>query len=186
MLLSFSSVVISLLLAPAVQAGPVVSRQATAPFDCGQVRVDSPNTTYSGFLAAELDTERRYVVTRTANQKRLLTRFENNTLFTLVSRPFRLTWRRRPHQLYRIVMGRTQLSEQPLDSTGIHHRASRTSRLRRRTMHTSTALLPRSLATSLPKSRLRSTRLGPILPQEGRETTRANRQYSIWTLQVER
>ncbi|KAK3358727.1 hypothetical protein B0T25DRAFT_514406 [Lasiosphaeria hispida] len=88
MLLSFSSVAISLLLAPAAaQAGPiVVPRQAaTAPFDCGQVRVDSPNTTYSGFVAADLDTERRYVVTRTASQKRLLTRFENNTLFTLNS-----------------------------------------------------------------------------------------------------
>ncbi|KAK1763096.1 hypothetical protein QBC33DRAFT_550365 [Phialemonium atrogriseum] len=85
MLLSFSSVAISLLLAPAVQAGPIVPRQATAPFDCGEVRVDSPNTTYSGFVAADLDTERRYVVTRTENQKRLLTRFENNTLFTLNS-----------------------------------------------------------------------------------------------------
>jgi len=91
MWLSFSSVAISLLLAPAAQAGPIDSRQAAAPFDCGQLRVDSPNTTYSGFLAAELDTERRYVVTKTATQKRLLTRFENNTLFTLVSRPVHLT-----------------------------------------------------------------------------------------------
>jgi len=76
-----------LLLAPAIQAGSIVPRQAAAPFDCGQVRVDSPNTTYSGFLAADLDTERRYVVTKTTTQKRLLTRFENNTLFTLVSPP---------------------------------------------------------------------------------------------------
>ena len=76
-----------LLFASAVLAGAIYPRQATAPFDCGEVRVDSPNATYSGFLAANLDTERRYVVTRTATEKRLLTRFENNTLFTLVSCP---------------------------------------------------------------------------------------------------
>lgn len=81
----FLSVAASLVLAPAVQSGRIVDRQATAPFDCGQVRVDSPNTTYKGFVAADLDTERRYVVTKTDTQKRLLTSFENNTLFTLVS-----------------------------------------------------------------------------------------------------
>jgi hypothetical protein len=86
MILSFFSLVISLLFATAIQAGPVVPRQSATPFDCGQVRVDSPNTTYNGFLAADLDSGRRYVVTKTADQKRLLTRFENNTLFTLVSR----------------------------------------------------------------------------------------------------
>lgn len=80
------SVAALLALAPAVESGGVVLRQATAPFDCGQVRVDSPNTTYNGFVAADLDSERRYVVTKTDNQKRLLMRFENNTLFTLVSR----------------------------------------------------------------------------------------------------
>jgi hypothetical protein len=88
MLLFFPSVAVSLLFAPAIQAGAIVPRQAAAPFDCGELRVDSPNTTFSGFLAADLDTERRYVVTRTASQKRLLTRFENNMLFTLVSWPF--------------------------------------------------------------------------------------------------
>src|SRR4051794_20484786 len=70
----FPSVAVSLVLAPAVQSGRIVPRQATAPFDCGQVRVDSPSTTYNGFVAADLDGERRYVVTRTDNQKRLLTR----------------------------------------------------------------------------------------------------------------
>jgi len=90
MVLSLSSVVVSLLLLAspaAVQAGLTITprQAASAPFDCGQLRVDSPNTTYGGFIAADLDTERRYVVTRTASQKRLLTRFENNTLFTLVS-----------------------------------------------------------------------------------------------------
>ncbi|KAK0619535.1 hypothetical protein B0T14DRAFT_566374 [Immersiella caudata] len=79
------SLTVSLLFASAAKAGTVLPRQATAPFDCGEVRVDSPNTTYSGFLAADLDTERRYVITRTATQKRLLTKFENNTLFTLNS-----------------------------------------------------------------------------------------------------
>ncbi|KAM7184960.1 hypothetical protein V8F20_011997 [Naviculisporaceae sp. PSN 640] len=69
---------------PALGAA-LVPRQTVFPFDCGQVRVDSPNATYSGFLAADLDAERRYVVTRTASQKRLLTRYENNTLFTLNS-----------------------------------------------------------------------------------------------------
>ncbi|KAM7187459.1 hypothetical protein V8F33_011199 [Rhypophila sp. PSN 637] len=63
----------------------ISSRQVAAHYDCGQVRVDSPNATYSGYLAADLDTERRYVVTRTSSQKRLLTRYENNTLFTLNS-----------------------------------------------------------------------------------------------------
>ncbi|KAK1828042.1 hypothetical protein QBC39DRAFT_375076 [Podospora conica] len=80
-----SSVAVSLALAPAVQSGRIVPRQATAPFDCGQVRVDSPSTAYNGFVAADLDGERRYVVTKTDTQKRLLTRFENNTLFTLNS-----------------------------------------------------------------------------------------------------
>lgn len=79
------SLAASCFLIPAVQAEIIDPRQSTSPFDCGQVRVDSPNTTYSGFLAADLDTERRYVITRTTSQKRLLTRFENNTLFTLVS-----------------------------------------------------------------------------------------------------
>jgi hypothetical protein len=99
MMLSFSTVVISLLFAPTSMTGAITLRQTTAPFDCGQVRVDSPNTTYSGFLAADLDTERRYVVTRTENQKRLLTRFENNTLFTLVSSLFPFTRLRGSHEL---------------------------------------------------------------------------------------
>jgi hypothetical protein len=86
MMVSFSSVAIFLLIAQGAQSGAIDPRQAIAPFDCAEIRVDSPNTTYSGFLAADLDTERRFVVTKTANQKRLLTRFENNTLFTLVSR----------------------------------------------------------------------------------------------------
>jgi hypothetical protein len=99
MLFSFSSVATALVLAVAVRAETVAPRQATAPFDCGQLRVDSPNTTFSGFVAADLDTERRYVVTRTASQKRLLTKFENNTLFTLVSRISVLSWTRRSHPL---------------------------------------------------------------------------------------
>ncbi|KAK5658059.1 hypothetical protein OQA88_2615 [Cercophora sp. LCS_1] len=87
MQLPLFSVAVSLLLVPGtVRAVSVVPRQATtAPFDCGELRVDSPNTTFSGFIAADLDAERRYVVTRTTSQKRLLTRFENNTLFTLNS-----------------------------------------------------------------------------------------------------
>ena len=47
------------------------------------MHVDSPNTAYSGFVSADLNTESRYVVTRTASQKRLLAQFENNTLITL-------------------------------------------------------------------------------------------------------
>ncbi|NJR43795.1 MAG: hypothetical protein HC767_15205 [Akkermansiaceae bacterium] len=54
MLLASASVSTFLVVAAAAQAGALFSQQATAPFDCGQVRVDSPNTTYSGFLAAEL------------------------------------------------------------------------------------------------------------------------------------
>ena len=67
MLLPLLSLVLSLLFATALQAGPVVPREATTPFDCGQVRVDSPNTTFNGFLAADLDSGRRYVVTKSAN-----------------------------------------------------------------------------------------------------------------------
>ena len=84
MLLPILSLAISLTFPALAAAEPVVILRQVASFDCGQVRVDSPNTTYSGFLAADLDAERRYVVTRTASQKRLLTRYENNTLFTLV------------------------------------------------------------------------------------------------------
>ncbi|KAK0750218.1 hypothetical protein B0T18DRAFT_428208 [Schizothecium vesticola] len=84
MLYQFPLVALALGFTPIAQAGPTFPRQATAgAFDCEQVRVDSPNTTFSGFIAADLDSERRYVVTKTASQKRLLTRFENNTLFTL-------------------------------------------------------------------------------------------------------
>jgi hypothetical protein len=91
MLYQFPLVALALGFTPIAQGGPTFPRQATAgAFDCGQVRVDSPKTTLSGFIAADLDSERRYVVTKTANQKRLLTRFENNTLFTLVG--YSLAW----------------------------------------------------------------------------------------------
>ena len=92
MLYQFPLVALALGFTPIAQAGLTFSRQATAgAFDCEQVRVDSPNTAFSGFIAADLDSERRYVVTKTTNQKRLLTRFENNTLFTLVGHS--LAWK---------------------------------------------------------------------------------------------
>ncbi|KAH6635009.1 hypothetical protein B0J18DRAFT_472067 [Chaetomium sp. MPI-SDFR-AT-0129] len=85
MMLTLPLVAAPLLLSQAVWARNIPPRQVSEPFDCGEVRVDSADTTFSGFFAADLDTERRYVVTSTTDQKRLLTRFENNTLFTLNS-----------------------------------------------------------------------------------------------------
>lgn len=84
-MLSLPSIATPLLLSQAVWARIISPRQISEPFDCGEIRVNSTDTTFSGFFAADLDTERRYVVTSTTDQKRLLTRFENNTLFTLVS-----------------------------------------------------------------------------------------------------
>lgn len=175
----FLSVAASLVLAPAVQSGRIVDRQATAPFDCGQVRVDSPNTTYKGFVAANLDSERRYVVTKTDTQKRLLTSFENNTLFTLVSQSYPAS-RQHPDNLrYRTATERIPLSAQPLDFTGTRHPANQTLQLPPRTTHTSTALLRQRLGPSLPTLRRPSTKLARILPREGKGTTRASRRYSI-------
>lgn len=176
----FLSVAASLVLAPAVQSGRIVDRQATAPFDCGQVRVDSPNTTYKGFVAADLDSERRYVVTKTDTQKRLLTSFENNTLFTLVSQAATqlqdniLTTLR-----YRTATERIPHSAQPLDFTGTRHPENQTLQLPPRTTHTSTALLRQRLGPSLPTLRRPSTKLARILLREGKGTTRASRRYSI-------
>lgn len=198
MLLSFSSVVMFLLFAPAlVRAGP--NRRPSASDDSAvRLRTGTrrfANTTYSGFMAADLDTEAKYVVTGSENQKKSFHKVRGSYIVhSSESRRRRFSpdmiWNRGSSPPVfcqcRIVTGRTPFSEQRLGSTGMHRRANPTSRLQLRTMHTSTALLLLRSGTNPPTSRLRSTRPGPTPPREGRGTTRANRPYSIWTRQAER